>query len=175
MKHRLFPIFCLLATLAAPAVNLPAAAAPATTQTDSRPDILTLAAQTGHFKTLLDALDRADLLETLRQDGPYTLFAPNDAAFARLPQDELQRLLRDKRLLRRVLLHHVVTGQIDGDGVRRSDGFSSLSDEAIEIHEHVGEYYLDDVSRILRTDIEGRNGTLHEIDTVLIPPYRFTE
>lgn len=175
MKHRLILVLCLLAVLPAPALsqnngknNGNNSKPAASTQ---KPDLLTRAAELGTFKTLLGALDYADLLETLSKNGPYTLLAPTDEAFASLPKDEYRRLIKDKKMLRRFLLHHVLEGEVSGDTIRDSSELESLSEERIEILNQNGEYYLDKVARILTTDIEARNGRIHSIDRVLVPPY----
>lgn len=177
MKQRLTLILCLMALgpTTAFAADKPQPAASSAASSKQKPDLLTVASQSGHFKILLEALDVADLLETLSQDGPYTIFAPNDEAFKKLPQDELTRLLKDKKMLRRILLHHVISGQFDGDSVRKSDGFRSITDEDIELKQLVTEYYFDHQARLVQTDLEGRNGVIHEIDRVLLPPAAFKE
>lgn len=177
MKQRLIMILCLMAGISGIALtaNPTQAAAPAkpATSSNQKPDLLTKAAQAGNLKMLLEALDIADLQETLTKGGPYTIFAPSDVAFAKLPKDELQRLMHDKMLLRRLLLHHVVSGEFNGDTVRKSEFFESLSDEKIQIGTLGGEFYLDKMARLVQTDLTARNGVIHVIDRILLPTYQF--
>ncbi|MEZ0367713.1 MAG: fasciclin domain-containing protein [Candidatus Sericytochromatia bacterium] len=172
MKHRLILILCLAAVVSGPAWSQTAPAPASANSSTVKPDLIMRAAQAGTFTILLHALDVADLIETLQKQGPYTVFAPTDEAFKKLPKDTMQRLLKDKPMLRRFLLYHVLSGRISGKTIRDSETADTLSENEIHIRSLSGEYYLDNVARLTATDIEARNGLIHTIDRVLVPPYK---
>lgn len=138
-------------------------------QEQEQPDLLTQAARSGKFTILLSVLETADLTETLKQDGPFTLFAPTDKAFGLLPKPMLQRLRQDKPMLRRILLYHLHQGRIDGKTAANESYRSTVAESNLHFVNHKGETFVDN-ARIVHADIEARNGLMHEIDRVLIPP-----
>ena len=136
----------------------------------SGPDVLDVALEADDFNTLVTAVIEADLVAALKGDGPFTVFAPTDAAFAALPEGTLDSLLADKEQLANVLLYHVVSGKVMAEDVLEMDGamVETLLGEEIEISIENGMVYIND-SQVTTTDIEASNGVIHVIDTVLVP------
>jgi len=133
---------------------------------DQTPAIAELADQAG-FSTLTAAIAAAGLTETLNTDGPFTVFAPTDAAFARLPEGTLEALLADKEALTRVLLFHVTSGNVYAKDVVELSEASTLNGEQLAINLEDGVMVND--ANVIKTDVEARNGVIHVIDSVLIP------
>jgi len=133
-------------------------------------DIVDTAVEADDFNTLATALTEADLIETLKGEGPFTVFAPTDAAFAALPEGALDELLANKEELRNVLLYHVVPGKVMAADVLTMDGQSveTASGESINISVEDGMVYVND-TQVITTDIEASNGVIHVIDAVLLP------
>jgi transforming growth factor-beta-induced protein len=155
----------------------PSAEAPMTTegQTQATMDaqaepgsIVDVASEAGTFETLLAAAAAAGLVETLDTGGPFTLFAPTDAAFAALPEGTLDSLLADPDALRDILLYHVVSGRVTAADVVTLDEATSLQGESIAIMVHDGAVMVNDAN-VTATDIEASNGIIHVIDAVLMP------
>ena len=130
--------------------------------------IAATAAADGRFTTLLTAVEAAGLSETLASEGPYTVFAPTDEAFAALPDGALEALLGDPTALSNVLLSHVVPGKLSAEDVLGSTTVTMASGEEYEVRLEGGMAYLGD-AMITATDIEASNGIIHVIDTVLLP------
>lgn len=131
-------------------------------------DIVEIAKSTGSFNTLLTALSVADLKEVLMGEGPFTVFAPTDEAFAKIPQEALNALLADKEALKKVLLYHVVPGSLDASAVLGSDTLESANQLSLDVNLREGVPYIND-SQITATNVVARNGVIHVIDTVLMP------
>lgn len=133
-------------------------------------DIVDTAIEADDFNTLATALTEADLIETLKGEGPFTVFAPTDAAFAALPEGALDDLLANKEELRNVLLYHVVSGKVMAADVVTLDGESveTASGQSVNISVEDGMVYVND-SQVTTTDIEASNGVIHVIDAVLLP------
>ena len=133
-------------------------------------DIVDTAVAAGTFNTLTAALEAGDLVETLKADGPYTVFAPTDEAFAKLPDGTVEMLLlpENKDKLVEILTYHVVAGKVTAAEVvtLQSATTANGSDVAIRIDE--GTVYIND-SRVVATDIEASNGVIHVVDTVILP------
>ncbi len=160
----------MLVTLGALAV-LTAAVAPA----DAKPknpnkDIIQTAQAAGSFKTLLKAIRTADLQGTLKTGGPFTVFAPTDAAFAKLPAETLAAVLADKDLLRSILLYHVVDGSVYAKDVVTLTSAPTLNGAPVAIAVVGKGVVLNGASNVTATDIQAKNGVIHVIDTVLLPP-----
>jgi uncharacterized surface protein with fasciclin (FAS1) repeats len=145
------------------------AAATAGVQAQNR-NIVETAVAAGSFTTLAKALVAAGLVETLQGPGPFTVFAPTDEAFAKLPSGTLETLLKpeNKAQLRRILTHHVVPGKIMAAGVATLKSANAVSGGTIRIGGHGGAVTVDD-ARVVKTDIAASNGVIHVIDAVLIP------
>lgn len=133
-------------------------------------DIVETAVQSGSFDTLVKAIRAADLVETLKQDGPFTVFAPTDAAFAKLPKEDLEALLKDKDKLKKVLTYHVVSGKVMAKDVLALKKAKTLEGESLKIKaKNAKEAVMIDGAKVTKTDIETSNGVIHVIDTVLMP------
>jgi uncharacterized surface protein with fasciclin (FAS1) repeats len=131
-------------------------------------DLVETASTAGTFNTFLKGLEVSGLKETLKGAGPYTVFAPTDEAFAKLPAGTLDRLLKDKEQLKKVLLHHVISGSVAAKDVMSMKSATSLEGSTLSI-EHTENKVLVDRANIIQTDIAATNGTLHAIDNVLMP------
>ena len=133
-------------------------------------DIVGTATAAGSFKTLLTAATAADLVETLQGKGPFTVFAPTDAAFAALPAGTLDKLLADKEALKNVLLYHVVAGDVTADQVVKLTSATSVEGAPIAISVKDGKVYLNGSAQVVTPDVMASNGVIHVIDQVLLPP-----
>ena len=134
-------------------------------------DIVATAKAAGQFNTLASALQAAGLVETLQADGPYTVFAPTDAAFEKLPSGTLDELLKpeNKEQLAEILKYHVVDGENMAADVTGMTEVETLQGEAITISEDMGNVMLNNGVQVTQTDIMASNGVIHVIDGVLIP------
>ncbi len=122
------------------------------------------------FATLQDALVQAfDLDKTLKNKGPYTLFAPSDRGFKRLPSDDLQALMANKKKLRQVLEYHIVQGNLDAEALKSRKKVKTLEGHEITISDRGGSIYADDVL-IKTVDMPCSNGMIHVLDGVVMPP-----
>lgn len=134
-------------------------------------DIVETAAAAGQFRTLLAAAKAAGLVETLRGEGPLTVFAPTDGAFAALPEGTVDALLRpeNRERLRALLTYHVVPGQHTAEDVLGSLSLRTVQGASLRVHVDDGVPMVDD-AHIVKTDIRASNGVIHVIDAVLMPP-----
>lgn len=132
-------------------------------------DIVDTAVAAGSFKTLAQALTAADLVATLKGPGPFTVFAPTDEAFAKLPKGTLETLLKpeNKEKLRRILTYHVVAGNVMAADVVKLTSAKAVSGDTLAIKTTGG--VMVNNSKVVKTDIKTTNGVIHVIDTVLIP------
>ena len=170
----------ILLSLAAVAIVVAACSPAATASPSATPtaapsaapagDIVTVASDAGSFKTLLKAATAAGLVETLKGAGPFTVFAPTDAAFAALPAGTLDALLKDPAKLKDILLYHVVSGKVTADKVVKLTEASTVEGKPIKITVKDGTVYLNDTVKVVTTDIPASNGVIHVIDAVLLPP-----
>lgn len=131
-------------------------------------DIVDTAVAAGSFKTLVTAVKEAGLVEALKGKGPFTVFAPTDEAFAKLPKGTLEGLLADKEKLAAVLKYHVVPGKVMAADVVKVTEAKSLQGSTISINAKDG-VKLNGSSNVVKTDIECTNGVIHVIDTVILP------
>ena len=120
------------------------------------------------FKTLTAAIDAAGLDKALSEGGPFTVFAPTDDAFAKLPEGTVEALLKDTETLKQILLYHVVDGSVMAADVVKLDAAKTLNGENVEINTKDGVKVND--ANVVKTDIAVANGVIHVIDTVLLPP-----
>jgi uncharacterized surface protein with fasciclin (FAS1) repeats len=130
-------------------------------------DIVDTAVAAGQFKTLATALKAAGLVETLKGSGPFTVFAPTDAAFAKIPKADLDALLKDKDKLTKVLTYHVVAGKVMAADVVKLTQAKSVEGSMVKIDTTDGVKV--DNAKVVQTDIAASNGVIHVIDTVIIP------
>jgi uncharacterized surface protein with fasciclin (FAS1) repeats len=135
----------------------------------SKKDIVETAVAAGSFNTLAKALTEAGLVETLKGEGPFTVFAPTDEAFAKIPQSTLTALLKDKEALTRVLLYHVVAGKVMSSDVAKLESAKTVEGSKASISVDNGTVMVDK-AKVVKVDIKASNGVIHVIDTVLMPP-----
>ena len=133
-------------------------------------DIVDTAVSAGSFKTLTAALEAAGLVETLKGKGPFTVFAPTDDAFAKLPEGTLKSLLKpeNKQNLTAILTYHVVAGNVKAADVIKLSSAKTLNGQSVTITT-VGGKVLINGATVVKADIATTNGTIHVIDTVLLP------
>lgn len=191
MKTYLTPLFGLAVSLALAACNKPAETTPpespapepapvAAAEPEPAPEpepppppaptknIIEIATEAGNFTTLLTALDKAGLTETLKGEGPFTVFAPTDEAFAKLPKGEVDKLLKNKKKLTEVLQGHVVAGSVDAAAVAGMPTATTLAGFDVTIDASSGVKIND--ATVVSADIKATNGIIHVVDTVLMPP-----
>jgi len=159
-------------TLLASVVALTTLAGCATTShAASRPapkDLVDTAVAAGSFKTLAQALTAAGLVDTLKGPGPFTVFAPTDEAFAKLPAGTLDALLADKDKLKAVLLYHVVSGKVTAADVVKLTSAKTVQGSAVSISAAGGTVKVNDAT-VTTTDVMASNGVIHVIDKVILP------
>ncbi len=133
-------------------------------------DIVAVATDAG-FDTLVAAVEAADLVSTLQGPGPFTVFAPTDAAFAALPAGTLDNLLlpENKATLTSILTYHVVSGEVTADQVVNLSSATTVQGEALQITVDNGTVFVNGVE-VIQTDVTASNGVIHIIDGVLLPP-----
>jgi uncharacterized surface protein with fasciclin (FAS1) repeats len=133
-------------------------------------DLIQTAAEAGNFKTLTTALKTADLISTLEGEGPYTVFAPTDAAFARLPKATVDSLLANKAKLGGVLLFHVLAGKVDAHAVEQmhdGDKLKTVSGQELTVGRK-GEAITVNGVNVTTRDMQAKNGVMHAIDNVIM-------
>ena len=131
-------------------------------------DIVETAVGAGQFKTLAAALKAADLVGTLKGDGPFTVFAPTDAAFAKLPKDKLDALLKDPAKLKAILTYHVLPGNFTSAQLVKLSSAKTLNGKTLKIVSKDGKVTVDN-AQVNLTDMPATNGGVYAIDTVLMP------
>jgi uncharacterized surface protein with fasciclin (FAS1) repeats len=145
-----------------------AMAVPATA--DAQPkDIVDTAVAAGTFKSLAAALQAADLIQTMKGPGPFTVFAPTDEAFAKIPKADLDALLKDKAKLAKVLSYHVFAGNANSTDLAMLKDLSMVSGGRLKITVAKGAPLKVDAATVVKADVKAANGLIHVIDTVLIP------
>jgi uncharacterized surface protein with fasciclin (FAS1) repeats len=132
-------------------------------------DIVDTAVAAGNFTTLAKALTAANLIETLKGEGPFTVFAPTDAAFAALPEGTLDNLLANPEELAKVLTYHVVAGNVPAADVVNLSSATTVEGSDVAITVTDGKVMVNGAN-VTQTDIKTSNGTIHVIDAVLLPP-----
>ncbi len=137
-------------------------------QAQASQDIVDTALAAGNFTTLATALKAAGLVETLKGAGPFTVFAPTDAAFAKLPKGTVEALLKDPQKLAKVLTYHVVPGRVMASDVVNLKTAKTVEGSNIMIDTRSGVRIND--AKVTATDIMASNGVIHVIDTVILPP-----
>lgn len=137
-------------------------------ESTAKGDIIETAVAAGSFNTLAKAIDAAGLTETLKGEGPFTVFAPTDEAFAQLPKGTVDALLKDKAKLTAILTYHVVSGNVSSSDVAGMSSAKTLSGEDISIKAKGGKVMIDKAT-VIQADIAASNGVIHVIDQVLMP------
>jgi uncharacterized surface protein with fasciclin (FAS1) repeats len=152
---------------AAIAVLALAASAPARAQ---EKDIVDTAVAAGSFKTLAAALQAAGLVDTLKGKGPFTVFAPTDEAFAKLPKGTVEELLKpeNKAKLTAILTYHVVPGAVTASQVTKLREAKTVNGQSVKVTATGGAVMIDG-ARVVKTDIRASNGVIHVIDSVILP------
>ena len=165
-KRRFAVLFAVLALAA-----VPGSIRAAVTVTPKPADIVDTAVSAGQFKTLAAALEAAGLVDALKGTGPFTVFAPTDEAFAKLPAGTLESLLKpeNKEKLKSILLYHVISGNVPAAKVLKLNGHSvkTLQGSSIKVQTKNGVRVGN--AKVVQTDVMASNGVIHVIDTVLIP------
>lgn len=149
-------ILSLVAVLAMVAFSAPAA------------DIVDTAVSAGSFNTLVTAVKAAGLVDTLKSAGPFTVFAPTDEAFAKLPAGTLDSLLKNPEKLKQVLLYHVVAGKVMASDVVKIKEAKTVQGSSAKVSVTGGKVKID-AANVVKTDIMTDNGVIHVIDSVILP------
>ena len=132
-------------------------------------DIVETAVNAGNFKTLVKAVEAAELVDILKSPGPYTVFAPTDEAFANLPEGTLDSLLQDIPKLKRILTYHVAFGDVRAEDLVQIEEAETVEGSIVAIDSADGIKVND--ANVVKSDILTDNGVIHVIDTVLIPTF----
>jgi len=156
-------MFHRIATAAAMTLALTATTAQAQTK-----DIVDTAVGAGMFNTLVTAVKAANLVDTLKGAGPFTVFAPTDEAFAKIPKATLDALLKDQAKLKEVLTYHVVAGKVMAADVVKMKAAKTVQGSSAKVSVNGSTVMIDD-AKVVKTDIATSNGVIHVIDTVLMP------
>ena len=159
------------ATSAAALLLAVAMAAPVRADHHRGKDIVDTAVAAGSFNTLATALKAAGLVETLKGKGPFTVFAPTDDAFKKLPAGTLEKLLADKAQLTRVLTYHVVAGKIMAADVIKLTEAKTVEGSSVKISVKDSKVKVNDAN-VVKTDVGASNGVIHVLDAVILPPAR---
>jgi uncharacterized surface protein with fasciclin (FAS1) repeats len=159
-------LFLLFSLVAATAI---AFVGPAPARAQQR-DIVDTAVAAGQFTTLVRAVQAAGLIDTLKGPGPFTVFAPNDAAFAKLPAGTLDQLLANPAQLRSVLTYHVVPGRVMANQVTNGMSANSVQGAALSFQVGGGSVRVNNSATVAQADVMASNGVIHVVDTVLMPP-----
>jgi len=158
LKKLVAPVLVAVALVAWAVIPAPA---------DTHQDIVDTAVSAGQFNTLAKALSEAGLVETLKGTGPFTVFAPTDEAFAKLPAGTLEALLKDKAKLTAVLTYHVVPGKVTAADVVKLTEATTVQGQSIKINTMGGVMVND--AHVVKTDVMASNGVIHVIDKVILP------
>jgi uncharacterized surface protein with fasciclin (FAS1) repeats len=166
MKKALTTTISVVALAAVAAGIATAAGRPATT---TKPNIVQTAVAAGQFKTLVSLVKQAGLAGALSAPGQLTVFAPTDAAFAKVPKATLAALAKDKEKLKAVLLYHVVKGKVTAAQVVKVTSAKTLEGSPVAVRVKAGKVYVGG-AQVIRADVMASNGVIHVINKVLIPP-----
>ena len=165
MKNRIVPFAA--AVVIAVLAFIGSLVQPVTPAAGAGKDIVDTAVEAGTFNTLARALTEAGLVETLKGAGPYTVFAPTDAAFAKLPAGTLEALLADKAKLTKVLTYHVVPGKVMAADVAKVSRVKTVQGQNVKIATGPGVKVNN--ANVVKPDVEASNGVIHVIDAVMLP------
>ena len=150
------------------ALAIGATALTAETRAQGTKDIVDVAIAAGSFKTLVAAVQAADLVEVLRRPGPLTVLAPTDEAFAKIPKADLDALMKDKAKLAKVLQYHVLTGNVSAGDLKMMKDFGTVQGGRIQIAVSGSTLKINNAT-VIKPDVGASNGVIHVIDTVLMP------
>jgi transforming growth factor-beta-induced protein len=132
-------------------------------------NIVEIAVADGRFKTLVAAVTAAGLADTLKGAGPFTVFAPTDEAFTKLPKGTVEALLKDTPKLKDILLYHVVSGKVMAADVVKMSTAKTVEGKSIAIKVEGSKVFVND-AQVIITDIQTSNGVIHVLDKVIMPP-----
>ena len=163
-------ITALGASLLVGAATARTTAAPVT-KAEGETNIVQTAVAAGKFKTLAKLLTRVGLVSALQQPGPFTVFAPTDAAFKKVPKKTLNGLLRNKAKLKAVLLYHVVSGKVTAADVVQLTSATTLNGKDVRIRVSGSNVFVDK-AKVTTPDVMASNGVIHVVNRVLVPPAR---
>ncbi|MEM1156804.1 MAG: fasciclin domain-containing protein [Verrucomicrobiota bacterium] len=163
LKNTLLLYACAVFSLTAPSLNAYESKA-------AKPDIIDTAVAAGSFTTLATALTEAGLVNTLKGEGPFTVFAPTDEAFAKLPEGTVAELLKpeSKEKLIQILTYHVVPGKVMAADVVKLTEATTVEGSTVDIKVD-GDTVMVDGAKVVKTDIKASNGVIHVIDSVIMP------
>ena len=165
---KIWMVAALAAVFTAPAV----ASAQGNAPKDKKPmkTIVQVAVDAGSFNTLVAAVKAAGLVETLSGPGPFTVFAPTDAAFAKLPAGTVDALLADKEKLTSILTYHVISGKVMAGDIVKSNGATptTVNGLPLDIVVNAGKVYVNGV-QVVTADVQASNGVIHIVDAVVLP------
>ena len=165
-KKKLFAAAALAALITVPAC----APAYKSGETQSMKNIVQVAAENGNYNTLVAAVKAAGLVETLSGPGPFTVFAPTDAAFAKLPAGTIPALIADKEKLTAILTYHVLSGRVVAADITRMNGAepTTINGQKLDIEVRGGKVFVNQ-AQVTTADVAASNGVIHVIDAVLMP------
>ncbi len=163
-----FPSMALAVLLALPVTAVAQESQGYAPDATAKGDIIEVATEAGSFTTLAKAIEVAGLAETLKGEGPFTVFAPTDEAFAKLPEGTLDSLLNDKEKLAAILTYHVVPGKVSSEDVAQLSMAKTVNGQELKISAADGKVMVDGAT-VTQADIPASNGVIHVIDTVLLP------
>lgn len=171
MKRSLLVAVTATAALAVPAASTATAgtSAPSARAAGSGQTIVDIAAGDPRFTTLVKLVKKAGLAETLSGEGPFTVFAPTNAAFKKVPAKTLRALSKDTDKLKAVLTYHVVAGEVKAADVVKLKSAKTVNGKSIRISVRGGNVFLNRSTKVTKTDIDASNGVVHVINKVLIP------
>jgi uncharacterized surface protein with fasciclin (FAS1) repeats len=172
MRKLILPVVVLVVALATAAVAIGGNDSGSTPQPAAKPvkkDIVQTAVAAGDFDTLVSLVQRAGLAKTLSGKGPFTVFAPTDAAFKKVPTSTLEALQKDRAALRNVLLYHVAAGRYPAKRVVKQKSIETLAGQRVKVSTRKGTVRVAG-ARVVQADVRTSNGVIHAIDRVLIPP-----
>ena len=165
-----FAAMAVVAALAVPTAGITAAGAQSSSTTSPASNtVVDIAASNPDFSTLVTAVTAAGLVDTLKGDGPFTVFAPTNEAFAKIPQADLEAILADKDKLTSILTYHVVPGEVLSTDLKKKQKVKTVEGSKVLIKVKKKGATIED-AKIVQTDIQGSNGVIHVIDTVILPP-----
>jgi uncharacterized surface protein with fasciclin (FAS1) repeats len=173
MKKRITTIAVLAASAVLATTGIASAASPAAaSETRQSQNIVEVAAGAPQFSTLVSLIKKAGLVQTLSGTGPFTVLAPTNAAFNRVPKKTLAAIAGDQELLTKVLTYHVIAGKAEAADVVKLNGkrVKTVEGEKVSITVRNGKVFINKTSKVTATDIEASNGVIHAISKVLVPP-----
>ena len=169
MRKLILPIVALVVALATPAVALGGNDSGSTAEPAAKKNIVRTAVAAGDFDTLVSLVKSAGLAKTLSGNGPFTVFAPTDAAFGKVPASTLEALQQDRAALRNVLLYHVAAGRYPAKRVVKQNSIETLAGPRLKVSTRKGTVRVGG-ARVVQADVRASNGVIHAINRVLIPP-----